>query len=565
MRRIAARGNSYRVGHSIKRGQLLSSSPSLSSSCRNHSTGGVEHRHRSKRRVAITGLGVISPLGHDLQSTWQGVLRTQDSIKNNIEPHNYHGITSLHSALRHQNLSVDQFEKEWEILQPLSCQVAASVPYEWIKNHPLAHLSGEMQPSPPWLDGRTARFVQLALIAAQEAIHNSALHDWLNSHDQQQQIMSSHLHETMRESYGVSIGNGMSSTRDISMTSFKNIHKISPHFVPQILPNSPAARIAIHHKLHGPNISHSEACAAGAAAIAQAVEMIQWGRVKGMVAGGCESAVEALGLAGFSRLRALSTSSGSDNANSSRRPGSDDGQREEHNHENDIIAQTSSCPFDSKRNGFVLAEGAAMLVLEEYDHAVARGAPILAEVLGVGYSGDAFHITAPEPTGKGAARAMLQAVEDAGLSMNCVDYINTHATSTPMGDVAEINAIRLALDRTHIDEEGNASSSPLLVSSTKGATGHLLGAAGAIEAALTVMAVSKDTAPHTRNLEEISDDVKQALERFTDDDDATTTTTTHRSIHLVQHEPLSQTIDAAISNSFGFGGTNVSLLFGKAQ
>jgi len=510
--------------------------------------------------VAITGLGVISPLGHDLQSTWQGVLRTQDSIKNKFVPHNYHGITSLYSALRQQNLSVDQLEKEWEILQSLSCQVAASVPNKWITNHSHAHyLPGETQ---PWLDGRTARFVQLALIAAQEAIHNSGLHDWLNSHDHQQQIMSS-----MRESYGVSIGNGMSSTRDISMTSSKNIRKISPHFVPQILPNSPAARIAIHHKLHGPNLSHSEACAAGAAAIAQAVEMIQWGRVRGMVAGGCESAVEALGLAGFSRLRALSTSRGSDISSS--RDGTVDGQREEQrNHENDIIAQTSSCPFDSKRNGFVLAEGAAMLVLEEYDHAVARGAPILAEVLGVGYSGDAFHITAPEPTGKGAARAMLQAVEDAERSMNYVDYINTHATSTPMGDVAEINAIRLALDRTHIDEEGNVSSSPLLVSSTKGATGHLLGAAGAIEAALTVMAVSKDTAPHTRNLEEISDDVKQALERFTDDDDdddATTTTTTHRSIHLVQHAPISQTINAAISNSFGFGGTNVSLLFGKAQ
>lgn len=559
MRRIAARGNSYRVGHPIKRGQLLSSSPSLSSSCRHHSTGGDEHRHRSKRRVAITGLGVISPLGHDLQSTWQGVLRTQDSIKNKFVPHNYHGITSLYSALRQQNLSVDQLEKEWKILQSLSCQVAASVPNKWITNHPHAHyLPGETQ---PWLDGRTARFVQLALIAAQEAIHNSGLHDWLNSHDHQQQIMSS-----MRESYGVSIGNGMSSTRDISMTSSKNIRKISPHFVPQILPNSPAARIAIHHKLHGPNLSHSEACAAGAAAIAQAVEMIQWGRVRGMVAGGCESAVEALGLAGFSRLRALSTSRGSDISSS--RDGTVDGQRNEHNHENDIIPQTSSCPFDSKRNGFVLAEGAAMLVLEEYDHAIARGAPILAEVLGVGYSGDAYHITAPEPTGKGAARAMLQAVEDAERSMNYVDYINTHATSTPMGDVAEINAIRLALDRTHIDEEGNVSSSPLLVSSTKGATGHLLGAAGAIEAALTVMAVSKDTAPHTRNLEEISDDVKQALERFTDDDDdddATTTTTTHRSIHLVQHAPISQTINAAISNSFGFGGTNVSLLFGKAQ
>ena len=556
--RIASRANNYRVGHSItRRKQLLPQSPYNHHNDASGSGGGDEHRHRTKRRVVITGLGVISPLGHDLQSTWRGVLRTCDSINNNIEPQNntQFGITSLHSALQQQNLSSDQFETEWEILQSLSCQVAASVPNEWITNHPHARrISVESQP-PSWLDGRTARFVQLALIAAQEAMHNSGLHNWLNAYDQQQQITTSNsttgdiqTHENIREFYGVSIGNGMSSTRDISMASSKNIRKISPHFVPQILPNSPAARIAIHHQLHGPNLSHSEACAAGAAAIAQAVDMIQWGRVKGMVAGGCESAVEALGLAGFSRLRALSTSCGSD---------TDGGQRDEHNH----VAQTTSCPFDSKRSGFVLAEGAAMLVLEEYDHAVARGAPILAEVLGVGYSGDAFHITAPEPTGKGAARAMLQAVNEAGLSMNDVDYINTHATSTPMGDVAESNAIRLALSRTTLEEE-RIPSSPLLVSSTKGATGHLLGAAGAIEAALTVMAVSEDTAPHTRNLEEVSDDVKQALGQFTDD---ATSISTHRSIHLVQHKPISRSINAAISNSFGFGGTNVSLLFGKAK
>jgi 3-oxoacyl-[acyl-carrier-protein] synthase II len=153
---------------------------------------------------------------------------------------------------------------------------------------------------------------------------------------------------------------------------------------------------------------------------------------------------------------------------------------------------------------------------------------------------------------------MLQAVEDAGRSMNCVDYMNAHATSTPMGDVAEIHAIRLALSRAITED---VPSSPLLVSSTKGATGHLLGAAGAIEAALTVMAVSKDTAPHTRNLEEVSEDVKQALKTG----DGAMTTSTHRSIQLVQHEPISQTIDAALSNSFGFGGTNISLLFGKAK
>ena len=223
-----------------------------------------------------------------------------------------------------------------------------------------------------------------------------------------------------------------------------------------------------------------------------------------------------------------------------------------------------------------------MLVLEEYHHAKTRGAPILAEVLGVGYSGDAFHITAPEPTGSGATRAMLQAVEDAGgagdhsragrLSMGDVDYVNAHATFTPVGDAEEMNVIRLALSRSSSMESENSSEGkqhydakpqpPLLVSSTKGATGHLLSAAGAIEAALPVMAVSEDTVPHTRNLDVVSDDTAKTLEPA----DATAGTAQHRSICLVQHDPMrSQAINLAMSNIFGFGGTNVSLLFGKAD
>lgn len=522
--------------HISRRRQLLSTQ-----SCINHQHESNGRNRWRRRRVVVTGLGAITPLGHDVDSTWKAILQTNGGRD---------GITSLYSALQQQNLSPAQFDKEWNMIQSLSCQVAAPVPYEWISKHPSAQ---SYTSPPPWMDGRTSRFVQLALIAAQEAIASSGLTDWLDSdHDVPQTLQSNetdHAIENRRESFGVCVGNGMSSTRDISIAaSSKSLRKISPHFVPQILPNSPAARIAIHHNLCGPNLSHSEACAAGAAAIAQAVEMIQSGRVKGMVAGGTESAVETLGLAGFSRLRALSTGSGGTNEN--------DTQSEE---EKMHTIQSSSRPFDSKRNGFVLAEGAAMLVLEEYEHAIARGAPILAEVLGVGYSGDAFHITAPEPTGKGAARAMLQAVEDAGSSMNDVDYINTHATSTPIGDVAEINAIRLALSRTtHTNNNENAPSLPLLVSSTKGATGHLLGAAGAIEAALTVMAVSENTVPHTRNLDEISEDISKALKPGEKRPQ-------QRSIHLVQHEPISQTINSAVSNSFGFGGTNVSLMFGKVK
>jgi 3-oxoacyl-[acyl-carrier-protein] synthase II len=488
-----------------------------------------------------------------MKSTWDGVLRSRQG-PDDASISRHHGITSLYRALQEQNLSSSQLEKEWDVLRSSSCQVAASVPNEWIANHP--HLvdedaSGVNRPPPPWLDGRTSRFVQLALIAAREAIRDSGLDVWLGRHDG----APSTFEGGGGESYGVCIGNGMSSTRDIAVAS-DSIRRISPHFVPRILPNSPSARIAIHHRLMGPNLSHAEACAAGAAAVAQAVELIRCGGAIGMVAGGCESAVDALGLAGFGRLRALSTG-GRGGANDD----DDDRRREYGNDENRSSNRSSSRPFDARRDGFVLSEGAAMLVLEEYDHAIARGATVLAEVIGVGYSGDAFHITAPEPTGAGAARAMLRAVDDAGIGgMDRVDYVNTHATSTPIGDVAEINAIRLALSRTTGENDNDDDMPlPLLVSSTKGATGHLLGAAGALEAALTVQTVSKNSVPHTRNLDVISDDIAQLLESGGQELEGS-----GRLIHLVKYEPISRPINVAMSNSFGFGGTNVSLLFGKA-
>jgi 3-oxoacyl-[acyl-carrier-protein] synthase II len=493
-----------------------------------------------------------------MKSTWEGVLRTREDSDDDLRrSRGSVGITSLYHALQQQDLSPAQFEKEWETIRTSSCKVSASVPNEWITNHPrvVADSSGE-DPPPPWLDGRTSRFVQLALIAAREAIRDSGVDDYLGCDDDRSSRetgkTSRSTLEGRRESYGVCVGNGMSSTRDVAAAA-GSPRRISPHFVPRILPNSPSARVAIHNRLRGPNLCHAEACAAGAAAVAQAAELIRSGGATGMVAGGCESAVEALGLAGFGRLRALSAYDVG--------AVDDDRRDEDGNERRHRAARASSRPFDAGRDGFVLAEGAAMLVLEEYEHAIARGAPILAEVLGVGYSGDAFHITAPEPTGGGAARAMLRAADDAGIGgMEDVDYVNAHATSTPMGDLAEINAIRLALSRTKSGYE-DGMPPPLLVSSTKGATGHLLGAAGALEAALTVRAVSENMAPHTRNLDVISDDIAQALGKSTDDP----TMPPRRSIHLVQRGPIPRTINVAMSNSFGFGGTNVSLLFGKAK
>ena len=497
------------------------------------------HDRWRRRRVVVTGLGAITPLGADMHSTWQAVLRSD----NNNDQLGF-GITSLDDALKLQNLPPEQYEKEWQLLQNLSCQVAASVNSDWITNHPNAEKGGTAD----WNDGRTSRFVQLALIAAEEAVKHSGLDVWLGiaSECVEQGVpntsQDSSILQQRRESFGVSMGNGMSSTRDISMTSSalsnhsdptKAHRKVSPHFVTQILPNSPSARIAIRNKLLGPNITHSEACAASAVAISQGVELIQSGKVNGMLVGGCESAVDAFGLIGFSRLRALS-SGGSNGGDEAAQP-----------------IHQSSRPFDSKRDGFVLAEGAATLVLEEHEHAVSRGANILAEVVGVGYSCDGFHITAPEPTGNGAARAMLNAVQDADVGMDDVDYINAHATSTPVGDVAEIRAIRLALSKKETD-----CMKPLLVSSTKGATGHLLGAAGAIEAAFTVLAISDQVVPHTKNLMKVSDDIAQVISSHN---------TGVHPIHLVQKEPMPRNIDLAMTNSFGFGGTNASLLLAKYQ
>ncbi|KAL7467726.1 hypothetical protein ACHAXS_007968 [Conticribra weissflogii] len=469
-----------------------------------------------QRRVVVTGLGAITPLGPDMKSTWKSVLRSSSYSDDELSETQNHGITTLYHALKEQDLSADQLELEWHILQSSSCQVAASVPSEWINNHP--SLTEDDSSSPPsWNDGRTSRFIQLALIAAREAMSTSGLDEWLKSSDvqdlensspekktndnptgneggtncnqnAQSQQFKSQIYPKRRHSIGVSLGNGMSSTRDISRasallsnnegTTKKSPHrKLTPHFVPQILPNSPSARVALEYGLMGPNLSHSEACAAGACAIGHAVELIRSGKAEGMLAGGSESAVEALGVVGFGRLRALSTFGGDGGVASDPNSGEKERIRSQY-----LRAQESSRPFDSQRNGFVLSEGAAVLVLEEYHHAKSRRAPILAEVLGVGYSGDAFHITAPEPDGTGAARAMVLAVEDAvGCSsygeesaavrgMEDVDYVNAHATSTPIGDVAEVRAIRLALSMA--SEGGNDGRKPLLLSSTKGATGE---------------------------------------------------------------------------------------------
>lgn len=424
-----------------------------------------------QRRVVVTGMGAITPLGNTLEASWKALLGNES------------GMTSLTTALQLQGLAAEIHARELELAQKLPCQVAAPV-------RGLDH------------DDRTSRFVQMALLAGTQAVQQAQLSDWLS--DEQHQ-----------ERAGVCVGNGMSGVREVveaaRTVKESGIRRLSPHFVPKVLANSAAGRLSLQHQLKGPNHSATTACAAGSHAIGDAMRCIQYDNADIMLAGGTEACIDPLSIAGFCRLRALSTS---------------------------FPPEEASRPFDRRRDGFVMGEGAVILVLEGLEHAKHRGAPILAELKGYGLTGDASHITAPDPGGRGAERAMRMALKQAGLSPSDVQYVNAHATSTPKGD--EIEA--LAIDRT-LCRDGR--SNDLFVSSTKGATGHLLGAAGAIEAAFTILSIIDGTVTPTNNLEEL-DETENPV-----------------SFHYVRDSPTSVDVDVAMSNSFGFGGTNASLVFAK--
>jgi 3-oxoacyl-[acyl-carrier-protein] synthase II len=363
-------------------------------------------------------------------------------------------------------------------------------------------------------------------------MEQSRLVEWLNRCDDNDHV---------RNRFGVSIGSGMSGVREIVQATGTivgsgdvSIRKLSPHFIPKVLTNSASGRVSLEHGLRGPNLSPSTACAAGSHAIGDAYRAIQYGTADIFLAGGAEASIEPIGMAGFCRLRALSTG---------------------------FPPERSSRPFDVQRDGFVMGEGAAVLVLEELDHAKQRNATILAEICGYGLSGDAFHITAPDEEGRGAERAMIMALNDAGyqnengtMERLTIGYINAHATSTPRGDDVETRVIDRVLRHVSSmanDDTYDLSTSPY-VSSTKGATGHLLGAAGALEAAITVMSIVEQRIPPTLNLEQAG---------VEGDDDGKHS---HRFQH-VQHMAVTPPTElkAAISNSFGFGGTNSSLIFCK--
>ena len=319
--------------------------------------------------------------------------------------------------------------------------------------------------------------------------------------------------EEGRERTGVIIGSGIGGLGTIADAAVeleaKGPRRISPFFIPSALINLASGQVSIRFGFKGPNHSVVTACATGAHAIGDATRMIKYGDADVMVAGGAEAAICKLGVAGFIACRAMSTAF-------------------------NAAPEKASRPYDKDRDGFVMGEGAGVLVLEEYEHAKARGAKIYAEVLGYGLSGDAYHITSPAPDGDGGFRAMAASLKDAGLTPSDIDYINAHGTSTPLGDEIELAAVERLM--------GNHAAN-VAMSSTKSAIGHLLGAAGAVEAAFTALALRDQIAPPTLNLDNPSVD---------------------SAIDLLPLKARQMKINTALSNSFGFGGTNASLILGRA-
>ncbi|KAM0820567.1 putative Thiolase-like protein [Seiridium cardinale] len=428
------------------------------------------------RRVVVTGLGAITPLGVGVRRSWSRLLAGESGI-----------------------ISVADSEPQ-KLWRDLPSTVAGIVP----KGE-----GGEGQWRPgDWLTAteqrRTSTFTQYAMAAAAEALGDAG---WQPK--QQEQL----------DATGVCLGSGIGNLDEIYNTSItfdqSGYKKVSPLFVPKILINMAAGHIAMKYGFRGPNHAATTACTTGAHSIGDASRFIAFGDADVMVAGGSESCIHPLTFAGFGRSRSLSTA---------------------FNHD-----PPSSCrPFDRDRSGFVVAEGAAAVVLEELEHAKARGASIYAELKGYGCSGDAYQMTAPLEDGSGAYRAMRKALQHASVKPSQVDYINAHATSTAIGDTAEA----LAIQSLMIGPEGYANDSEVTVSSTKGSIGHLLGAAGAIEAVFSILSIADNAVPPTMNLHKPDIEPK---------------------FNLVPLESQSKKVDVAMSNSFGFGGTNASLLFSRYQ
>ncbi len=424
------------------------------------------------RRVVVTGIGLLTPLGQGTELSWKKILEGKSGAGN---------ITAFD-------------------VSDYACKVACEVPRVDGRGGGGPDVPGSFDPDQtlsPKDRRRVDDFILYGIAAADEAVKDSG---WEPQTDED------------RERTGVMIGSGIGGLGTIAETAIelheKGPRRVSPFFIPSALINLVSGQVSIRYGFKGPNHAVVTACATGAHAIGDAARLIKYGDADVMVAGGAEASVVPVGIAGFIACRAMSTNF------------------------NDT-PEKASRPYDKDRDGFVMGEGAGILVLEELEHAKARGAKIYAEIIGYGLAGDAYHITAPAEDGDGGFRAMKAAIKDAGIDPGDIDYINAHGTSTPLGDEIELGAVERLL--------GNAAAKATM-SSTKSATGHLLGAAGAIEAAFSCLAIRDQVAPPTINLDNPSVETP---------------------IDLVANKAKPMEINVVLSNSFGFGGTNASVIFKK--
>src|SRR6202163_2663450 len=415
------------------------------------------------RRVVVTGLGMVSPLGCGVETTWRRILNSESGAR-----------------------KIDTFDVS-DLTSRISCVVPRG-----------DGADGTFNPD-QWMEPKDQRkvddFIIFAMSAAKQALEDANWHP---------------ATEDDRCATGTMIGSGIGGLSGIADTALllkeKGPRRVSPFFIPGRLINLASGYVSIAHGLKGPNHAVVTACSTGAHAIGDAARLIALGDAELMVAGGAESPLSRIAMAGFAACRALSTGFNDNPTKASR-------------------------PYDKDRDGFVMGEGAGVVVLESYEHAKARGAKIYAEVIGYGMSADAYHITAPAEDGDGAFRCMSAAIRRAGISAGDIDYINAHGTSTPLGDEIELGAVQKLV--------GNAAGR-VSMSSTKSCIGHLLGAAGAVEAIFSILAIRDGVAPPTINLDNPSVETP---------------------IDLVPHVARKRAIDTALSNSFGFGGTNASLIF----